>query len=239
MSADTTWPAQLTRTPRVADFEEFAPDVSIRSEVDVGPAKIRRRFTGDHRKFNVAMDFTRADLAVFDTFYLTTTKGGSLSFSWVLPRTGAAADFRFLSVPTYRPTAPRGDGSEWWRVSFAVEMLPGTDSSIPPPPSGSGAFVTTIAAGGAVGAGGGDSADPDGDSTYPDGEEPVVLFVPYETAAPGPEFWPGLLIGGAYPPPWAEEEADAEELARAGLALTGSYYNNGPPAIIGGALGEE
>lgn len=139
MSADTTWPVSLTRTPRVSSLSEEAPDVLVRSEVDVGPPKLRRRFTGDRRKFTIELDLRRSEVATFDAWFLnnsTGAGGGSRSFSWKLPRTGAAADFRFLSVPTYRPRAPRVDGSEWWLVAFDVEMLPGTDSSISPPGGG-------------------------------------------------------------------------------------------------------
>ena len=139
MSADTTWPVSLTRAPRLASLSEEAPDVLLRSEVDVGPPKLRRRFTGDRRKFTIELDFTRSEVLAFDSWFLnnsTGAGGGARSFSWKHPRLGTTADFRFLSVPTYRPRAPRGDGSEWWLVSFEVEMLPGTDSSITPPGGG-------------------------------------------------------------------------------------------------------
>lgn len=149
MAADTVWPIGLTRAARVADLEERTPEVVVRSEVDVGPAKIRRRFTGDRRTFTIGLDLTRNEVATFDSFFLTTTKGGSLSFAWDLPRTGSLADFRFLGPPAYRPQAPRGSGGEWWRVSFDVEMLPGTDSAIVPPvdpdvgPEGGGGPILT------------------------------------------------------------------------------------------------
>ena len=150
MSADTTWPAGLTRTPRVSALSEEAPDVLVRSEVDVGPPKLRRRFTGDRRKFTIELDLKRSEVATFDAWFLnnsTGAGGGSRSFAWKHPRLGTTADFRFLSVPTYRPRAPRGDGTEWWLVAFDVEMLPGTDSSIPPPgggtdPTGGGNWPT-------------------------------------------------------------------------------------------------
>jgi len=150
MSADTTWPGSLTRTPRVAELQEDAPAIVIRSEVDAGPAKIRRRFTGDLRRFTIGLDLRRSEVEVFDLWFREQTYGGALSFSWKHPRKGTAADFRFLSTPTYRPKAPRGDGNEWWTVSFDVEMLPGTDSSIAPPggvidPAGGGNWPIWIA----------------------------------------------------------------------------------------------
>lgn len=138
--SDVSWPPSLTRTPRLSSLEEIAPNVVIRSEVDVGPGKIRRRLTGGTRTFSVEIDLTRNELTTFDLFFVTTTKGGSLSFSWKNPRTGSTADFRFLDVPKYIPRAPRGDGSEWWVVSFPVEMLPtgvvGTPPTEEPSPPG-------------------------------------------------------------------------------------------------------
>lgn len=123
--SDTTFPPSLTRSPRLTDMNEEEVDVVLRSEMEVGPAKLRRRLTGGVRKFDVSLDLTRTQLTdVFIPFFVTTTLGGSLSFLWKNPRTGAAADFRFLEKPTYKPRAPRADGGEWWIASFKVEMLP-------------------------------------------------------------------------------------------------------------------
>lgn len=139
--SDVAWPPSLTRTPRVANLEEKTPRVVLRSDVDVGPAKIRRRLTGGTRQFSIELDLRRTELATFDAFFITTTKGGALSFSWKNPRTGDVADFRFLDEPSYSPRAPRGDGTEWWTASFNVEMLPTGVVGTPPiegpvPPGG-------------------------------------------------------------------------------------------------------
>lgn len=248
MSADTTWPAELTRTPRVTSLEENAPDVVIRSEVDVGPAKIRRRFTGDLRRFSVELDLRRSELAVFDAFFLSTTKGGSLSFSWKLPRHGALADFRFLSVPVYRPLAPRADGTEWWRVSFNVEMLPGTDSTIPQPPGGGGppgggTFHRTIAVGGSAPTVSGDSeldgtaVEGGGDDTG-DGDEAIIQFIPRESVSPPPEFWLGI-----FHPPYGslgdEQDGDGEfdDVIVHGDASSQAYFRTSPGPTMGGGPG--
>lgn len=134
--ADTSFPPSLSRAPLVSSLTETPGKATIRSEMDQGEAKVRRRFTGDIREFPVDLQLTRTQLAIFDEFYLVTTKAGSLSFEWRHPRTGATADFRFLERPQYRPLASRGDGSEWWLVSFPMEMLPGADVDVDPPSDG-------------------------------------------------------------------------------------------------------
>ena len=121
------WPNTLTRAPRVGDLNETAPETSIRSKMDVGPDKIRQRATAAVRTFDIGLDLTRAQVATLDTFFGVTTAGGSLPFQWKHPRTGNTADFRFTSTPKYRPNAPRGDGTEFWRASFGIELLPGTE----------------------------------------------------------------------------------------------------------------
>lgn len=152
--ADTSFPPSLTRSPLVSSLTETPGKATIRSEMDQGEAKVRRRFTGDTREFPVDLQLTRAQLAVFDEFYQTTTKAGSLSFEWRHPRTGATADFRFLDRPQYRPLAPRGDGTEWWLVSFPMEMLPGADVDVDPPsdgtPAGGGGWGALAAMAGAA-----------------------------------------------------------------------------------------
>lgn len=204
--ADTSFPPSLTRTPRVASLSETAPDVVVRTEMDAGPSKVRRRFTGDKRDFTVELDLRRSEVATFDTFFLTTTKGGSLSFAWKHPRTGSTADFRFLEPPVYKPQTSRSDGSEWWIVSFKMELLPGTDSSIPVP--GDGPYPP--GGGGAYGFGGvyySAPEEPEGD----EGGEAIFFGTVFEADAAPAVFVYDLLAGGySYIEP--EDETGSEDV---------------------------
>jgi hypothetical protein len=65
----------------------------------------------------LAMDSDQ--VATFETFFITTLKGGALTFDWVHPRTGAAKTFQFQGIPTYVTL-----GGDDWRISFVLEMLP-------------------------------------------------------------------------------------------------------------------
>lgn len=194
--ADTSFPPGLTRAPRVDALSEDAPDVVIRSEVDAGPALVRRRFTGDRRTFSVQLDLTRTELATFDEFFLTTTKGGSLSFEWKHPRTASLADFRFLKAPNYRPRAPRGDGSEWWVVSFEMELLPGTDQSIEPPSGGGdphGGTWLLLFPGSAPWLGSGEIIETPAEEFE---DAAIVAGVVWEADAAPPDFVPDLHFRG-------------------------------------------
>lgn len=205
--SDTTWPPSLTRTPRVSSLGEEAPKVVLRSEVDVGPAKIRRRLTGGTRNFSVEVDLRRSELAVFDSFFNTTTKGGSLSFSWKNPRTGDAADFRFLDVPKYTPRAPRGDGSEWWVVSFDMEMLPTGVVGTPP-------IDGPIPPGGVPGMSDAPVYDPF-EEREEQVEEAIVGHIPREADAVPPVFVPHLYAHFGWQ--GDDDSSESEESSPLGL----------------------
>jgi hypothetical protein len=58
------------------------------------------------------------EVEIFDQFFVITTKGGSLPYDWVHPRTGASKTFQFRSLPNYINV-----GGADWRVSFLAEVL--------------------------------------------------------------------------------------------------------------------
>jgi len=113
-----SWPGTLPQTPTTGGYEEAPPDLTIRTEMDAGQAKRRRRFTAGPREFSVSFVLTKAQVATLDTFYVTTLKGGSLSFDWFHPRTGAAGEFAFVGRPNYRES----DGG--WEAGMKLEQLP-------------------------------------------------------------------------------------------------------------------
>lgn len=96
------WPSTL---PQVAfqsmGYREMAPDIALRTQMDAGPAKVRRRFTAGVRNIDFTIPCSAAEIATLDTFYVTTLQGGVLPFDWTHPRTGAAASFRFRGRPEY------------------------------------------------------------------------------------------------------------------------------------------
>jgi len=114
-----TWPATLPPRLLVDNYQEQPPDTVLRTEMDVGPPKLRRRTTAGLRPVIGRLYCTKAQIAALDTFYVTTCASGSLAFDWTHPRTGLSASYLFRKPPIWR--AEHGDG--YW-VDLQLELLP-------------------------------------------------------------------------------------------------------------------
>ena len=113
------WPGSLPTEPLVKGYQEGREDTKIRSPMDYGPAKVRRRTTAAVTKFVAGFILDDTDLATFETFYITTLNDGSLSFTWTHPRTGAAITVRF--VKSYSIEAV---GNSLYKAAAEMEILP-------------------------------------------------------------------------------------------------------------------
>lgn len=114
-----TWPAGLPQRPLLQGASEQGQGTVVRTDMDVGPAKLRRRYTAEITRFDIALILTTAQVATLETFYDSTVNGGVDPFDWSHPRTLAAAEFRFVSRPAYQPL-----GADYWRTAFVLEVLP-------------------------------------------------------------------------------------------------------------------
>lgn len=112
------YPASLP-APLISDYQESTPDFSIRSDTDAGIAKVRRRFTAVATPIQYGLMLTEAQAAILDTFYRTTTAGGSLEFNMTHPRTAATVTCRFTAPPAYAL-----QGTNVYRASVQLEVLP-------------------------------------------------------------------------------------------------------------------
>ena len=112
------WPATLPQYVLQEGYAENGRENSIRSNMEQGPAKTRKRYTSAIRKFSVALYMTAAQVDIFDAFYESDLAFGSISFTWVHPRTQASGTFRILNQPAYTPTGPN------YKVQFDMELLP-------------------------------------------------------------------------------------------------------------------
>lgn len=114
-----SWPNTLPQFALESGYQEDTQDQTIETQMEAGPAKIRRRFTKEIRTYEIQMMMTQAQAAAFDTFWQTDCLGGSISFDWVNPRTRAATTFRFR-LPAPRRTVFGGSNV---LVSFKLERL--------------------------------------------------------------------------------------------------------------------
>jgi hypothetical protein len=143
--SSAVWPASLPQNLRVGDHEETPPDTVLRTEMDAGPAKARKRFSTMPRKFSGSLVMTRDQLAEFDEFFNDVIGGGALPFEWKIPRTAVTCDVRLTKAPAYKPTSPRAeDASDYWIVTLDLEVMPGTETTSPGGPGpGAGSFFPT------------------------------------------------------------------------------------------------
>jgi len=114
------WPSTIPQELSVAGYGEAAPDTTIRSSMDAGPAKVRRRATCAVRPVSGKMVMTAAELDTFREFYDDDILGGSLRFNWVDPLDGTTAvEMRFTAPPSWSAF-----GQDGWEVSMQLEILP-------------------------------------------------------------------------------------------------------------------
>lgn len=115
------WPVSLQQKLDVSGFQRKTGRTRVATEMDIGPAKVRARYTDgvDIYECQHTLDF--ADIATFDTFYKTTLSNGTLPFLFDDPFTLASTVFRFApdSDPLIRPL-----GGRTFTLTMTWERLP-------------------------------------------------------------------------------------------------------------------
>lgn len=94
------WPATLP-PPLLNSLKERAPNNTIRTSMDKGPPKTRRRTTANVRPISFAMRLTDEQVEILDSFFVDDTFSGADEFDFTHPRTGAAVKAIFASPPEY------------------------------------------------------------------------------------------------------------------------------------------
>lgn len=113
-----TWPPSLPAHTEIEGYEETPPELAIRSPMDAGPAKTRRRFSAGPTAWTGALLLTPDQVTTLLDFWRETVAGGSLRFEWQHPRTGAAVEMRFARQPR-----PQHRAEGLWRVALEMEIL--------------------------------------------------------------------------------------------------------------------
>lgn len=111
------WPSTLPSP--LDDTADYAPlmDNVIRSSMETGSPKTRRRFTAVPETFTGGVLLTGAQCATLLAFAVTTLQD-VLPFDWKDFRTGAAATYTFQKRPTFTRVK---DSRGMWRAS--IELL--------------------------------------------------------------------------------------------------------------------
>ena len=110
------WPASLPALPLIDDYRETFGKHTIRTSMDGGPTKRRRRFTTPCEPHHFSFQVDGTQLATFKSFYRETIVHGALPFEYTHPITLVSATWALLDEPEIRAT-----GGDYYRISFAVE----------------------------------------------------------------------------------------------------------------------
>lgn len=110
----TAWPTSLPQSPLRDGYEETMTSATLRTETEVGPAKLRRRYRSSpiHHKMRFIMD--ESQLNTLETFYKTDTVGGALEFTMPHPIKNTTMTVRFLEDRPYSVT--------YYGSKYMVEM---------------------------------------------------------------------------------------------------------------------
>lgn len=121
MAYSYVWPATLPENPQKG-FSETGGVLILRTPMDAGPAKMRRR--GEKPQvLAVSFIMTTAQVQILDSFIKDTIKG-TARFGFKHPRTESIVEVRMVpqnegSLYTSNYAAPG-----YWSVSLQLEVLP-------------------------------------------------------------------------------------------------------------------
>lgn len=115
------WPIDLPQTPQKG-FSETGGALIVRTPMDGGPAKMRRRGNLPS-KLTVSFIMTTAQVAVLENFVTNTTKG-TARFEFLHPRTQQTVEVRMVpqnegDLYTVTYLAP-----DYWTINSSFEILP-------------------------------------------------------------------------------------------------------------------
>jgi len=115
--ANINWPELLPSGLLAEGFGKQPQNNVVRTAMDAGPKKARRRYTARTVKYSGKQVFDASELAVFEQFYNNVIADGVLRFNFTDPVTQETAEFRF----TENYTANARDGL--YEVQMSLERL--------------------------------------------------------------------------------------------------------------------
>ncbi|MDP2206399.1 MAG: hypothetical protein Q8K65_08840 [Alphaproteobacteria bacterium] len=116
---DIIWPEDLPQSPLLDGLQETLPDNLLRTKMEQGSSKLRRRGTDAPAKITAQFLLDAAQCAVLDSFYADTLAGGVRRFGFTHPRHRDAVSCRIAQPPEY---AALNGG--YFRARLTLEVLP-------------------------------------------------------------------------------------------------------------------
>jgi len=128
-----TWPTTLLPNPSREGYQLSRGDATIRTDMEAGPARVRRTYTNVPTVLAIQWDFTGDELKIFRHFWRVRTHSGSRHFLIDLNFDSSIAlnvECRFMGPYT----SARVSSADHWQVKVQLEIidstqLPETDSN--------------------------------------------------------------------------------------------------------------
>ena len=117
------WPTSLPTYPLLEGYSNSQESAMIRTPMETGPAKQRRRYTKDIEIIECTFNMSTSQKTTFRDFFNNTLGGGADSFDWTHPETGNAITARFRSKGSKVPFSIEAVGDDLYKVSVTVEVL--------------------------------------------------------------------------------------------------------------------
>jgi hypothetical protein len=119
------WLASLPQNQFIGLSDERAPASLIRSNMEMGPAHQRPRFTAVPRTVKAPIVLTGQQRQDFDNFFINTLSQGALRFNWSDPMNDTTVTFRFTATPQWKLVAGGAPTtSRRWSAELELEILP-------------------------------------------------------------------------------------------------------------------
>lgn len=110
------WPSTLPNR-WLLDMAYQQADEAIRTQMDSGNHKVRRRSSAVPDTAHTRVIFTRDEVERFVTWWRGTLGGGTLRFRWIHPITDAQVEMRFTQPPD--EWVPGRSGTKWSGLMFS------------------------------------------------------------------------------------------------------------------------
>jgi hypothetical protein len=125
MTINITWPASLPDRPMTDGYEQTLSrsDVIV-SEMETGPAKVRRRSLAAPRPITMQFVLTIPQIDIFEEWYDETLNGGALPFEWVHPIKRTPTYFRFTDPKEKPKISPFNNAGTLFVLKIDVSILP-------------------------------------------------------------------------------------------------------------------
>jgi hypothetical protein len=119
--ASYVWPSSLPQAPQ-DDFSETGGVLILRTQVDAGPAKMRRRGARP-KTLSCSFYMTTAQVATLESFVEDTLRG-TARFDFTHPRLGSNIEVRLVPQQDGQLFAISFITNGYWNVALEMEVMP-------------------------------------------------------------------------------------------------------------------